>query len=138
MGQRASKTIDNDNYQSRPTQVSGYEHYNDSSWHLLTRTFISTHPAPVDTALYFALPTNGALHWPVTGASVRKVEPVSPPQVDGAASKVFSFDGLAGIPEEFRALRDAFRRSPYWQLELERGGTYLFRFEAGRYQSPTA
>jgi hypothetical protein len=53
---------------------------------------------------------------------VREVEPVSPPQIDGAASKEL----------------DAFRRSPYWQLELERGGTYLFRFEARRYQDPTA
>ena len=32
------------------------------------------------------------------------------------------------------ALRDAFLQSPYWRLESEDSGTYLFRFEPNRYE----
>jgi hypothetical protein len=51
-------------------------------------------------------------------------------------SPVSSDNGWAyGIqsPDQFRALRDAFRRAPYWHVVLERDGTFLFRFEPTRY-----
>jgi hypothetical protein len=51
-------------------------------------------------------------------------------------SPVSSYYGLAyGLqtPEQFAELRDAFIRSPYWELELRQGQTYLFRFESTRY-----
>jgi hypothetical protein len=50
---------------------------------------------------------------------------------------VSSYHGWAyGLqtPEQFTALRDAFRRSPYWTVVLHQDDTYLFRFEPTRYQ----
>jgi hypothetical protein len=51
-------------------------------------------------------------------------------------SPVSSYYGQAyGLqtPEQFAELRDAFVRSPYWDVELHKGQTYLFRFEPTRY-----
>jgi glycosyltransferase involved in cell wall biosynthesis len=39
---------------------------------------------------------------------------------------------------QFEALRDAFRRSPYWEVSFHEGGTYLFRFDNLRYKAPVA
>jgi GT2 family glycosyltransferase len=36
-------------------------------------------------------------------------------------------------PDQFAALRDAFRRSSYWEVVLEHDGTYLFRFDSTHY-----
>jgi glycosyltransferase involved in cell wall biosynthesis len=36
-------------------------------------------------------------------------------------------------PDQAAALRDAFRLSPYWEVILEQGGTFLFRFDQTRY-----
>jgi hypothetical protein len=36
-------------------------------------------------------------------------------------------------PDQFAALRDAFRRAPYWEVVVQKGGTYLFRFDPTRY-----
>jgi capsular exopolysaccharide synthesis family protein len=36
-------------------------------------------------------------------------------------------------PDQFAALRDAFRRSRYWKVVFHQNGTYLFRFDARRY-----
>ena len=36
-------------------------------------------------------------------------------------------------PDQFAALRDAFRRSKYWQVIIERGGSYLFRLKAEQF-----
>jgi len=41
-------------------------------------------------------------------------------------------------PDQFVALRDAFRRSPYWEVAFHQDGTYLFRFEPTRYHQDAA
>jgi hypothetical protein len=51
-------------------------------------------------------------------------------------SPVSSYYGWAyGLqsPDQFVALRDAFLRSPYWEVAFHEGRTYLFRFEPTRY-----
>jgi beta-glucanase (GH16 family) len=92
----------NKHFAHRPTLVSGYEGYRDSSWHLLTRTFVCTEPGSFDTSLYFELPSSRALHWQVTAASVREVTPESPQRVSGPPTKVLAFNGAAGTPPDSR------------------------------------
>jgi capsular exopolysaccharide synthesis family protein len=56
-------------------------------------------------------------------------------------SPVASYYGWAyGLqsPDQFAALRDAFRRSPYWTVVLNQDGTWLFRFEPARYDRGAA
>lgn len=36
-------------------------------------------------------------------------------------------------PDQFAALRDAFLRAPYWEVVVQQGGTYLFRFDPTLY-----
>jgi capsular exopolysaccharide synthesis family protein len=50
------------------------------------------------------------------------------------------YDWAYGLqsPEQFAALRDAFRRSPYWKVVFHRDGTYLFRFQPARYDRSAA
>jgi beta-glucanase (GH16 family) len=72
----------------------------DTSWHLVTRTFVCTAPASVDTALYFDLPTTGDVRWQITAASVRQVEVSAPPTVAGPATRVLRFGGAAGTPPD--------------------------------------
>jgi beta-glucanase (GH16 family) len=86
----------NRNYLHRPTQAGEHAGFRDSSWHLMSRTFVCTAPAAADTALYFDLPGSGALHWQITAASVREVTPTTPPTVSGPPDRVLSFGGPAG------------------------------------------
>jgi hypothetical protein len=95
-GQSVGLLLANDNFLHRPTDRSRYERYGDNSWHLLTRTFVCTQPGAPDTALYFALPPSGALHWQVTAVSVREVPPVRSPTVAGGPTELLSFSGAAG------------------------------------------
>jgi capsular exopolysaccharide synthesis family protein len=56
-------------------------------------------------------------------------------------SPVSSYYGWAyGLqtPDQFAALRDAFRRSPYWKVVYHQDGTYLFRFDGMRYAGGAA
>jgi capsular exopolysaccharide synthesis family protein len=41
-------------------------------------------------------------------------------------------------PDQFAALRDAFRRSRYWNVVFHQDGTYLFRFDAKQYDGDAA
>jgi hypothetical protein len=95
-GGQIGMLLANGSYRHRPTRASRYATFTDTSWHLLTRTFVATAPASTDTALYFGLPGSGALHWQITAASVREVDPFQPPTVSGPPSRVLSFDGPAG------------------------------------------
>jgi hypothetical protein len=99
-GESVGLLLANANYLHRPTGSSRYERYRDTSWHLVTRTFVCTEPGSADTALYLALPPSGALHWQVTAASVREVPPARPPRVRGPATRHLSFSGAAGtVPD---------------------------------------
>jgi hypothetical protein len=56
-------------------------------------------------------------------------------------SPVSSYYGWAyGLqtPDQFTALRDAFRRSRYWNVVFHQDGTYLFRFDGRRYAGGAA
>jgi Glycosyl hydrolases family 16 len=97
-GQSVGLLLANANYLNRPTGSSRYERYSDTSWHLLTRTFVCAEPGSADTALYVELPPSGALHWQVTEASVREVPPARPPRIRGPATKLLPFTGPAGTP----------------------------------------
>jgi capsular exopolysaccharide synthesis family protein len=46
-----------------------------------------------------------------------------------------AYDWAYGMqsPDQFAALRDAFRRSRYWKVVFHRDGTYLFQFDPARY-----
>jgi len=68
-------------------------------------------------------------------------QPPSAAHLYAVWSPVSSYYGLAyGLqtPDQFAALRDAFRRSPYWAVAFHRGGTYLFRFEPTQYHGDAA
>jgi Glycosyl hydrolases family 16 len=92
----------NSNFSHRPTESSQYGRYTDDSWHLLQRTFVATHPARSDTALYFDLPTAGPLRWQITLASVREVKLPAPRRVSGDPSTVLSFEGEEGAAPDGR------------------------------------
>ena len=101
-GQSAGIVLANNNFAHRPTEASQYGRYTDDSWHLLQRTFVATHPARSDTALYFDLPTAGRLRWQITLASVRKVTLPTPPHVSSDPSTVLSFVGEKGTAPDDR------------------------------------
>jgi Glycosyl hydrolases family 16 len=101
-GYSAGIHLANSNFAHRPTETSQYGRYTDDSWHLLQRTFVATHPARSDTALYFDLPTAGRLWWQITLASVREVTLPTPPRVSGDPSTVLSFEGEEGAAPDDR------------------------------------
>jgi beta-glucanase (GH16 family) len=90
----------NQNYQHRPTADSRYDALSDTSWHELALTFVVTSQGAEDTQVYFALPPSGALHWQITGVSLRSVHdvPKTATATDHAKvpSQTLSFDGPAG------------------------------------------
>jgi beta-glucanase (GH16 family) len=86
----------NSNFQHRPTDASRYAKFDDSSWHLMERTFVASAGGSADTALYFALPTKGSLDWQITGASVRELESPTPRTTQGPPDRALGFDGPAG------------------------------------------
>jgi capsular exopolysaccharide synthesis family protein len=68
-------------------------------------------------------------------------QPPARAQLYAVWSPVSSYYGWAyGLqsPDQFAALRDAFRRSPYWKVVFQQGDTYLFRFDAKRYEGGAA
>ena len=65
----------NENYQHRPTADSRYDALSDASWHELVLTFVVTSQEP-RTLGSTALPLSGALHWQITGVSLRSVHDV--------------------------------------------------------------
>lgn len=68
-------------------------------------------------------------------------QPASAAYLYALWSPVSSYYGLAyGLqtPDQFAALRDAFRRSPYWEVVFHQDGTYLFRFEPTQYPREAA
>jgi capsular exopolysaccharide synthesis family protein len=68
-------------------------------------------------------------------------QPPARAQLYAVWSPVSSYYGRAyGLqsPDQFAALRDAFRRSRYWKVVFHQGDTYLFRFDASRYQRSAA
>jgi capsular exopolysaccharide synthesis family protein len=68
-------------------------------------------------------------------------QPPTRAQLYAVWSPVSSYYGWAyGLqsPDQFAALRDAFRRSPYWKVVFHQGDTYLFRFDAKRYEGGAA
>ena len=68
-------------------------------------------------------------------------QPPARAQLYAVWSPVSSYYGWAyGLqsPDQFAALRDAFRRSPYWKVVFHQGDTYLFGFDAKRYEGGTA
>jgi capsular exopolysaccharide synthesis family protein len=68
-------------------------------------------------------------------------QPPARAQLYAVWSPVSSYYGWAyGLqsPDQFAALRDAFRRSPYWKVVFHQGDTYLFRFDAKRYEGGAA
>ena len=95
-GQPIGLAVANHAFQHRPTQACVYASYQDSSWHLITRTFVATAAASSDTALYLVLPPEGAMHWQLTRASVRAVQAAVPARVAGPATTIISFAGAAG------------------------------------------
>lgn len=95
-GQEIGLLLANSNYHDRPTAAANYARFHDDGWHLLTATFIASAGAGPDTSLYLALPTPGPLHWQVTSASVREVQPAPPTHAGASPSQVISFDGPAG------------------------------------------
>lgn len=101
-GTRASigMLLANENYQNRPTPDTQYVALSDASWHELVLTFVVTSPGAADTQVYFALPPTGALHWQITGVSLRSVHdvPKTATATDHAnsPSRTLSFDGPAG------------------------------------------
>jgi hypothetical protein len=118
-GQSVGLLLANANYLNRTTDTSRYERYRDTSWHLLTRTFVCTEPGFPDTALYLALPPSGPLHWQVTGASVREVPPARPPRVRGPATKVLSFTGPAGTAPDPQVWRSELGGHGWGNKELQ-------------------
>jgi hypothetical protein len=46
----------------------------------------------------------------------------------------YDYEYALQLPDQFAALRDAFLRSPYWEMAFRRDGTYVFRFVPTRYQ----
>lgn len=90
----------NGNYRNRPTVTEQYQGFPDSSWHLLSRTFVCTADGFPDTAMYLALPADGALRWQFAAASVRRVDAPAPPQTQQPPSTVLTFDGPAGSPPD--------------------------------------
>jgi hypothetical protein len=49
------------------------------------------------------------------------------------AASAFQQEYAVRPPADFAALRDAFRRSPYWTVDFTRDGTVVFGFLPGRY-----
>jgi hypothetical protein len=45
----------------------------------------------------------------------------------------YDYEYAIQLPDQFAALRDAFRRSPYWEVGFEQNGTVVFRFVPSRY-----
>ncbi|WP_345711734.1 glycoside hydrolase family 16 protein [Kineococcus glutinatus] len=86
----------NQNYAGRPAAASVWQAYRDTDWHPLVTTFTATSPALSDTAVYLSLPTTGALHLQVAGASVREVVDLPPPPVVSRPSRTLTFGGAAG------------------------------------------
>lgn len=99
-GQSVGLLLANGNYRNQPTTESAFEGYKDDDWHRLTVTFVCTNPASPDTALYLSLPTEGDMHWQVTGASVQATDLVRPPDGVEAPTRVVDFAGPAGDPPD--------------------------------------
>lgn len=99
-GEPLGMLLANRNYRHRPSPVLEQASFDDTSWHLVSRTFVCTDPSSVDTALYFDLPTTAGVRWQITAASVRQVEVSPPPTVPGPATRVLRFDGPAGAPPD--------------------------------------
>lgn len=111
-GDTIGMLLANDNHTHQPTDLSRYDGYLDTSWHLLVRTFIAQRPAFDDTRLYFALPPSGALHWQITGASVREIPKIQPPTVRDQPIRTLTFTGPAGTRPDPQV----------WNYELGGGG----------------
>jgi hypothetical protein len=118
-GQSAGILLANSNFQHRPTESSQYGRYTDDSWHLLQRTFVATHPARSDTALYFDLPIAGRLRWQITLASVREVTLPTPPHVLGDPSTVLAFEGEEGSAPDDRVWRHEVGGNGWGNQELQ-------------------
>ena len=106
-GRSGGILLANGNFAHRPTDATQYGRYTDDSWHLLERTFVATSEAGPDTGLYVDLPTHGRLHWQITLASVRRVEPVMPPSCgrDDSPATRLSFNGPEGEPPDRQVWR---------------------------------
>ena len=120
-GQPIGLAVANTAFQHRPTEATVYGSFTDSSWHLLTRTFVASTTASSDTALYVVLPPSGAMHWQMTGASLRSIRIAAPPKDSGAATKVVAFPGVANSSLDARQ----------WNYEASaKGGTDLQTYTA--------
>ncbi|MDR7277214.1 glycoside hydrolase family 16 protein [Catenuloplanes atrovinosus] len=86
----------NGNYAHRPADAAVYGTYTDTSWHLITRTFVATAAAHADTAVYLALPASGAFRFQVTGLTVREHVAAMPAKAAPKPDRVISFAGKAG------------------------------------------
>jgi beta-glucanase (GH16 family) len=86
----------NGGYAHRPTEVSVYDQFADTGWHLISRTFIATSTGYADTALYIGLPGSGAFRFQVTNASVAPVTAAAPARITGAPTRTVTFAGPAG------------------------------------------
>lgn len=99
-GEPLGMLLANRNYRHRPAAAREEVRLDDTSWHLVSHTFVCIAPASVDTALYFDMPTTGGVRWQITAASVRQVEVDAPPPLTGPATRVLRFDGAAGTPPD--------------------------------------
>lgn len=95
-GQPIGLMLANGQYAHRPTEAYAGGQFKDTSWHLLTGTFVCTAPASSDTALYIELPGSGTTNFQVTLASVQAVTVPQPSQDPTVPSRVLSFQGPAG------------------------------------------
>lgn len=73
-GRSIGVLLANGNYNSRPSTDSKYAAFTDTQWHLISMTFVASNSAAADTKFYLGLPTNAAIHWQVTGATVSKLQ----------------------------------------------------------------
>jgi beta-glucanase (GH16 family) len=90
----------NANYKHQPTTASRYGSFRDTSWHILTTTFVCTAEASADTSFHVALPATGPLHWQLTNASVQDVAATRPARVARQPSHLLSFRGPTGSPPD--------------------------------------
>jgi beta-glucanase (GH16 family) len=86
----------NGGFAHRPTEVSAYDAFGDTGWHLISRTFVATAAGHADTALYIGLPASGTFRFQLTNASVAAVTVAAPARITAAPTRTVSFQGPAG------------------------------------------
>jgi hypothetical protein len=95
-GKPIEMLLANGNYLHRPTETNETARFQDTGWHLISRTFVCTAPAYADTALYFGLPVSDAFNFEITGVSVASVAAPLPARIRTAPIRKLTFGGANG------------------------------------------